>query len=128
MCGPDRIPKELDWVTERANCTAYLVFKRLQVEVEDDVRLRQSKIATNMLQLTFRFDVVNETTFSVVREGIGIVDMVQFRLDHERIVVRDDKNRDVMSAGLTLNDAGECVLRLTDWTDGDSSKTAELRT
>jgi hypothetical protein len=82
----------------------------------------------NRWQLAFRLDVLDELTFSVVREGIGgIPSMVQFRLDNEKIVVRGEKNQIAMSAALTLNDAGECVLRISESPDNPAKET-ELRT
>ena len=130
MYKADFIPKELDWVTERANCAAYKVFKQLQLEVENDVKLRQSRIdpQDSARRIAFRFDVLDEITFSVLRDGIsGLLSMVQFRLDNERIVVRDGRNQIMMSATLTLNDAGECVLRITE-SPNETAKYSELRT
>jgi len=122
------IPKELDWVTERANCTAYTVFKKLQLEVEKDVKARQSRIVAHegARQIAFRFDVSAELSFAVLREGNGVSSAVFFRLDDETIIVRDGINHTVMSAGLMLNDAGECVLRVSEPAT-DPTKEVELR-
>jgi hypothetical protein len=124
------VPKDLDWVTQRADCTAYRIFKQLQVEVEKDVTLRQSRVSPHekTWQLAFRLDVPDEITFSVVRGGIaGLLSIVQFRLDNERIIVRDGRNQIAMSATLTLNEIGECVLRVNEPAD-DPAKDSELRT
>ena len=125
-----RIPKELDWVNERAKCTACKVFARLQLEVADDVKARQEFTVTNQPKdVKFSFEANhNNQVFSVFREGggPGIYSVIHFRLEEERISVSRD-NRTLMSAILTLNDFGECLLRLEDQTDQAELYTWQFR-
>jgi hypothetical protein len=119
----DQIPRDLDWVTKRANCVAFKVFQQLKVDIEKDIEVRNSLVPIQQRtthNIGFSLETNDNVIFSVHRSGANIVSLIQFRMDGENIVVRDNKDRTILTASLTLNNAGECVLgvdssELTSW-------------
>ena len=114
--GARQIPRELDWVAARANCTAFEIFSQLRTEVERDVETRtaRSQDLDQSLRRTFLFSAHDATTFSVLRNGLPEPSQIQFRLVDQTIIVKDAQNKTMMSAVLSLDDAGDCVLRVAE--------------
>lgn len=111
---PDKqIPTDLNWVDERTKCKPCEVFKQLQYEVEKDVEVRKASVTADQKKedcIGFRFKVQGQDSFIVWRNGAGIVSSVEFRLENQAIVVRDSKHQIILTASLTFNDQGRCML------------------
>lgn len=105
-------PKELDWVTRYAECTAMKVFCQLRREVDKDVATRNDLVTESQKCQSVRFCVQSNDAeyFTVHREGVGLVAFVSFRLSGTTIVVQDDKSQVLLSATWQLDDLGDCVL------------------
>ncbi|MCX6537440.1 MAG: hypothetical protein NT151_00695 [Acidobacteria bacterium] len=101
---------DFDWVTARHQCSVGIIFERLRVRTSADVALRNKRLESEreVAPLTVTTD---GASFSVLR---GPTRVVRFMLRGETIDVSDEKIQTVMEATLTLNDAGECRLRVGD--------------
>ena len=105
------IPKDFNWVTQRAECVPFRVFKQIQVEIEADLNLRNGLLnATQKADgVGFSLDAKGEHFF-IHRNGVRLITMIQFRLHNAIIEVRDADNKSILEATLTLNDEGRCML------------------
>jgi len=99
---------DLDWVTARHQCSLDSIFNQLATQVQADVETRKALSSGTPL----RCDVENHV-ISVILEGIpGMADSVHFCKTESGIEVWD-KNRKHMFVGTpTLNDEGECRLKV----------------
>jgi hypothetical protein len=100
-------PVSLDWVDVRAKCSLPAVFLTLKNEVEKDLQ------SHNALDGHKRLDFQdNGDNFSVYRTSSSGIESVAFVLLRDRIQVRDTKGTPIFDATLTLNDLGECKLKI----------------
>jgi hypothetical protein len=107
-------PRNLNWVAERSKCSLSAVFKELEIGVKEDVK------AVNALYPNHppAFSVTaGKNQFSVIlvvdaltSEIAGAVD---FELGKDDITVKNP-NSVMFKATITLNNEGECKLRLGD--------------
>jgi hypothetical protein len=101
---------EFNWVRERHSCSAYAIFMKLKLEIEQDVAERN---ALRPEERWYGFRVVSHgAAFSVMREGNKISKSATFSIKDDQIVVVDDKDKVVLKASLTLNDDGECRFKI----------------
>ncbi len=101
---------EIRWVRERHSCSAYAMFVKLKLEIENDVKERND---VRPEERWYGFRVVSRgSAFSVVRDGNRIGKSVTFSLENEEIVVKDDDDKIVLKASLTLNDEGQCRFKI----------------
>lgn len=105
---------DLEWVIERANCCPFAVFRKLQIETEKDVDLRNGLTPLPLVgQFKLEPDTGEAFSVSKANQHGTRVESVQFRCDKSGISVRRD-NKTFLEATLTLNDDGECRLRVKD--------------
>lgn len=105
--------ESFDWVTQRAKCSARSIFYKLQKAVEEDVKLR-GKLRTGPIapHYGFRFDHAGDS-FRVELTGSNVTPAsVNFKLDGFTITVSDEKGSLLFKATPTLNDQGECRLKI----------------
>ena len=103
------IPKNLDWVSVRAKCSMASVFDALKDEVQKDV------ISQNSLPDHSKFEVkFNNGSFTVISGDGAVIKAMVFTLTGETIQVKNAARKVLFEAGLTLNDAGECKLKVGD--------------
>ena len=99
-----------DWVTERSSCTLPKVFNTLRLEVEDDVKTRNS-LRPN--PPAYEFLVTNDTgEFAVLLKAKELQKSVSFRLADNAILVRDDQGKPMFEVTLAFDDAGKCRLNV----------------
>ena len=99
-----------DWVTERSSCTLPKVFNALRLEVEDDVKARNS-LRPN--PAAYEFLVTNDTgEFAVLLKAKELQKSVSFRLADNAILVRDDQGKPMFEVTLAFDDAGKCRLNV----------------
>jgi hypothetical protein len=103
------VPK-FDWVTERSSCSLPKVFKTLRLQVEEDVKTRNSLRPSNS---PYEFSVKeNVGDFTVLLEAKELRSAVVFSLAEHAILVRDDKGSPMFEVTLTFADEGECRLNV----------------
>ncbi len=102
------LPADFNWVNARAACSLPVVFKELQLGVQNDIQTMESLAAG---QARFSITALMRGRFSVVRDEKGFPDSVTFALENGAITVRDDENAVIATATVTLNDKGECKLK-----------------
>jgi hypothetical protein len=99
-----------DWVTERSSCTLPKAFNTLRLQVEDDVKARNSLRPTPP---AYEFLVTNDTgEFSVLLKAKELQKSVTFSLADNAIVVRDDQGRPMFEVTLAFDDSGRCRLNV----------------
>ncbi len=103
------LPTDFDWVRARSACSLPVVFKELQLGVQNDALAMESLAAG---QVRFSVTALMRGRFSVVREEKGFPDSMTFALENGAITVRDDENAVIATATVTLNDKGECKLKV----------------
>ncbi len=105
--GPD-----FDWVKVRSECTPAKVFQRLKLEVKADV---DSRNATRPLGVMWAFNTTPaEDSITVFLSGARSPGSVIFEQTELGISVRDGSDKIIFEATLTLNNYGECRLRIND--------------
>lgn len=102
---------EFDWVTARANCSIGLLFEQLKVQVEKDIAARQARTQGPPFYYSFRFKFENDAIIALV-EGHKIHESVTFRLSNQAIEVMGKDGELLFSATATLNNDGDCRLRV----------------
>lgn len=115
MATTNNIPQKLDWVTERANCTAAKVFNELCEAIEIDV------LAINTVR---GLSADNVFLANMSRSGFSIIvgqsqsvprKVAVIGIEGDRITIEQQWNGgEKWSATVGLNDEGRCTLRLED--------------
>jgi hypothetical protein len=109
----DEVEKDtskFDWVSARAQCSLPNVFRALRLQVEEDVKTRNSLRPNNS---PYEFSVAeNADDFTVLLEGKDVRRAVVFSLAEHAILVRDDNK--MFEVTLTFNDEGECKLNVNE--------------
>jgi hypothetical protein len=109
--------KDFDWVSVLSNCSVAGVFERLKLQVKADVEKRQSLMTSlDEEHSKHRFSFVsNGTEFSAVMEGKGIHRAVTFSIGMGNgITVRDENDLVMFHAVPTVDDDGDCVLKVAE--------------
>jgi hypothetical protein len=102
--------QDLNWVEARSLCSPVAVFEKIKLQVEEDVRVRNASLGGSRTQ--FRF-IANGGSFVVAMDAPGVVGRgVKFILTQTGIEVLDAKDKKLLEASLTLNDDGECRLKV----------------
>jgi len=103
--------EDFDWVKARAACSIAVVFKELQMGVKADV-----EIANALPGREGQFKVADggdSDHFAVVRDQPrGNTDSVEFVRSGGRITAAHSRTKAKVEATLTLNDDGECRLKV----------------
>lgn len=102
---------DFDWVEALSRCSLTAAFQQLKLEVQADVESRNARRGPAP---SYVFDLVSKPDrFAVLLSGDQVEPKsVVFRLAARTIEVYDDEDRLILSATLTLNDAGECRFRV----------------
>lgn len=101
------IPDNLDWVAVRGKCSISHVFDSLKDEVQKDVD------AQNSLQNHSKFEVkIASDSFTVISGDGGGIRAVVFALAGKTIRIKNGNRQVLFEASITLNDAGECKLKV----------------
>ena len=106
--------ESFDWVKALSACSVFEVFERLRLQVKSDVETRDAQREMPRDQhYAFGF-VSNGREFSAVVRGHKISGSVIFSLDipSQSIKVRNEKDVLLLDATTTINDEGECRLKV----------------
>jgi hypothetical protein len=107
------VPANLDWITARRQCSIGQVFELLKTQVEKDVDIQN-------VGSPHKFSVHrSRESFTVICGDGGGIRSVIFAVCGNTIQIKDGDRKLLFTAGLTLNDAGECKLKLIDGPDRD---------
>jgi hypothetical protein len=99
-----------DWVTERSSCSLPKVFNTLRLQVEEDVKTRNS-LRPNAS--AYEFLLTHDTgEFAVLLKAKELQKSVTFRLADNAILVRDDQGAQMFEVTLTFDDSGNCRLNV----------------
>jgi hypothetical protein len=103
----DDKPDDFDWVTARHGCSALQVFEQLRLEAAHNVK------TLNALRPQAGFEFFEHAdSFGVVRPVFSGSMAVRFSLAGDEIDIQGRGVEVHISATLTLNDAGECRLKV----------------
>ena len=103
-----------DWVKAFSECSLSKVFEELKTQVEADIKTRkalQDKERTWGGHYGFQFINGNDT-FKVMLESNARREVVKFTLGDKSILVTDSQGETILEAFLTLNDLGECRVKI----------------
>lgn len=104
---------DIDWVTARANCSLFEVFHQLRKSVEDDVAARVKLLGEGVVNMTFKMrEDGDPKNFGVLRFSHDGPDSVDFQCSESAILVKDSSGKVKIEARLTLNDEGQCRLKI----------------
>ena len=99
---------KFDWVTARSACTLPKVFKDFRLQVEQDVKTRNSLRLKNA---AYEFAVgESDNGFKVVLKSDAVNLAVTFTLAEHAIQVRDNTGTSMFDITLKFTDKGECKL------------------
>jgi hypothetical protein len=108
---------DFNWVEARSRCSAAKVFHEIRLGIDGDVKTRNAE-RPNPPRYVFD-TAIKDNTVVVMVTGIGdMAEALQFpqsvtlRLTEAGISVYDKNNKHLWDATLTLNDDGECRLKV----------------
>jgi hypothetical protein len=99
-----------DWVTERSSCSLPKVFSVLRLQVEGDVKTRNS-LRPNYSPYEF-FVTENTGEFKVLLKAKELQQTVTFSLGDHAIHVRDGQDNKMFEVTVTFDDKGHCGLNV----------------
>ena len=102
--------EELDWVTQRSECSLSVIFEKLKTQIQADVKTRNS-MRPELAPYIFNISVKGDTII-VTADSNRPYMAVQFELSGKSIVVKNKRDEVMAEATLTLNDRGECKLKV----------------
>ncbi len=108
------ISENFDWVKERAACSLYQMFKKLQMGVSADVKSRTELSPITKSRQVYTLINGKGNRFSVTHEDfsshpdIPITRSVDFALFNDAISVSDEE-KSFISVTVTLNGEGSCM-------------------
>lgn len=112
-----KAPSDFEWVHARAACSPAKVFEQLKIQIAHDVELRNEMGK----QLGQKFDMHAESSgiaFAVFLDSTFHREtphrVVRFYLEGHTIIAQYGDETNILSAAVTLNDEGECRLRIGD--------------
>ncbi len=104
-------PADFDWVSERRKCSIFSAFKELERLAKRDVEHRSSLLTEKEHQVvTFLLKSEGNQYFTVIADNLGR--LVSFFLNGSQIEIAGDGVIDPMVVTLTLNQNGDCRLRV----------------
>ena len=111
----EKVPSDFEWVHARAACSPSKVFEQLRLQIAQDVKLR-NKLCESQ---GYKFGISEESAaFSVFLDSVNHREtphrVIRFCLDDQRIIARYGDETHIFTATLTLNEDGECRLRIND--------------
>ncbi len=105
---------EFDWVSARSACSAAKVFHEIREGVESDVTKRNQQRRNE--EGNYQFSCTAKGNYLIVSlggQGVILNKRRKFILDADGVVnVEDDEGNVMLAAELTLNDNGDCRLKV----------------
>jgi hypothetical protein len=102
---------DFNWVAALASCTMATVFEKLKLDIEADVKSRNALIPKDA---PFKFSFApsgDGFLVSVVGWNVNPC-TIKFILTETAILVRNAKDDVILEATVTLNDVGNCCLKV----------------
>jgi hypothetical protein len=100
---------EFDWVTARSNCSLVAIFEGLKTQLQEDVTKRKEQTKDDGYNIVLhgtRVSVTHTMDYGISR------DAVIFVLTQVAIEVHDRQDKLKFKATPTLNEKGECRLKV----------------
>jgi hypothetical protein len=108
--NPEKPESNFDWITARSSCALPNVFKQLRLQVEQDVKTRNSLRPPNS---PYEFSLSDHNgDFRVILKADTLQTSVTFALAEHAILVRDNAGTEMFAVTLTFTDHGECKLNV----------------
>jgi hypothetical protein len=107
------VPRELDWVRARTDCSLLKVFNEFRLGVEEDVKaanLRPRPSELPSVSFAVRANTFGDYFIVFQQENAGA--RVEFNCEANRITVKTQDRE--FSVTLALNNEGRCKLRVGD--------------
>jgi hypothetical protein len=104
----DKLSSSFDWVSARHACSTQAVFESLKLAADNDVKVINSVRGKPLFAMKPN-DAGDE--FSVIREDTAPQRLVNFSITSNEISIKPSTGNS-FRVNLTLNDAGECKLRI----------------
>jgi hypothetical protein len=99
-----------DWVRELSSCSLPPIFEKLKLEVEEDIKTR---MALRREGDAYGFEMARTVdAFTVYLNSNHRREAVKFTLKEKCIEVSDSSGDQMFEATLTLNDEGECRVKI----------------
>jgi hypothetical protein len=114
MSENTKVESDFEWLTARAACSPVKVFEQLRLQITHDIELRNNMSGGQ----AYKFAMFGEaSTFTVFLDSTYHRETphrtVRFRLQGEKIIA-EYPHAEIFTATLTLNEDGECRLRIKD--------------
>ena len=103
---------DFNWVKGRAACSLGMVFEKLKIDVESDIKTRNALNERTQGPPQVFTMVSNDASFKVLTAAGTRQSGVKFTLGDKAITVADSHGTTVFEATITLNDEGECRLKV----------------
>lgn len=107
------IPQELNWTKLRAECSASVMFKNLQLGIENDIATFNS-IPMRDPHEGFSSSLTPDGSVFIVTRRERVGPRVVFFIKGDEIEIRDEASSKTYIASVTLNDEGRCKLKIED--------------
>jgi len=104
-------PSDWDWVQARHSCAIAAIFRQLELDAQLNVEKRQALVKPDRDDFGFRFES-RDKMFLVSRVASRGARTVVFRLTSDHINVERLGGEEILRATVTLNNDGECRLRV----------------
>lgn len=104
--------REFNWVKVRAECSAEAVFQRLRLSLEVDARSRTDMLLKENAPYGFTTISQGASVSVFIQGGITEPRSIVFTQTADGISVRDGNDKAMMEATLTLNNDGDCRLKV----------------
>jgi len=110
------IPRDLNWVKTRAECTLSRIFKQLHDEIVVDIAMRSDNLSESHKAAKISFELKEEgnESFAVYRNGTGMTTGITFSIAGTNITVMNGRGDIFLQATVGLNNDGRCMLRRGD--------------
>lgn len=104
--------QDFDWVQARTECSPSAIFERLKISLKTDAKIRTQALIQKGSD--YGFSVISEgRSVSVFVQGNNLSRSVVFDLTEDGVSVHTG-DKHIAEATLTLNDEGECRLKVGD--------------
>ena len=115
MSSENKNMDDFDWVKALSSCSLSIVFERLRQDVENDVKTRNELRVKDLRADGFGYEFSftgGSYSFKVILDSNQKREVVTFKLGDKSISATDSQGDLLFDATLTLNDEGECRLKI----------------
>ena len=124
MASQESIPRNLDWVEARANCSPHKIFGELQNGLDEDIAAINKTKNLEQKECEFSMSAIGGGTTVVISQNNTYPQQrVKVGISGDVIQAEDAAVNKKWEAAVRLNDAGRCVL----WVSGEPMEQWQFR-